>query len=290
MGVTGVPETVPLASGYLSTEEFQEFLGGQFMRSFPLEDWTTLWRLGDVELTASARLLRRGFEADSLGHRPTLRFQVGAGVLLRLGTGQRDDFNRFLDLSPADGQTDLEGNVFGMVELGDHFGAWGRVRYGIQTEGEIFQRIAAPSEVLPSWERLAPLKWTPGNYLEAEINPRFFLTPAMSFGVRYRLWSKGADSYALGSLDPEVLESRNYPPAEIMNQETEQDLQEIGFSATFSTVEAYGRGEASLPVQVRAAFLTPLTGGGGQTPKGGRFEAGVSIFRTFWGRPSPDPQ
>ncbi len=224
LGVTGIPATVPLATGYLNEEDFQSFLEGRHMRAFPLEDWTTLWTLGDVEITANVRLLRWGFEADSTGALPNLRLQLGGGVLVRLGTGGQEDPARFLDQDLGDGQLDMEGNLFGLVELGSRFGAWGQLRYGVQKEGDIFRRIAGPSETLPDFSRTAPLRWTPGNYLEIDLNPRYFLTPDMSFGVRYHVWSKGEDAYALGDIDTEIQDPADFPSAALLNLETEQRL------------------------------------------------------------------
>lgn len=284
LGVNGLPEAVPLAQGYLDEEGFQAYLAGSSMQAAPLEDWTRIWSLGDVELTASLRLLHGGFRPDSLGNLSRFRYQLGAGMLLRLGTGAQADYNRFLDQDPGDGQTDVEGNVFGLAEMGSRFGVWGLVRYGIQTEGEVIRRIAAPSESLPHRRRLAALNRTPGDYRELDVNPRIFLTPAMSFGVRYRHWSKEADSHSLQPVDPELLPGLDYPPAELLDLETEESLRELGFTATFSSVDAHARGEAALPVHVRATYFRPLGGSGGRTPKVGRFEAGITIYRTLWGR------
>jgi len=189
LGITGLPATVPVSAGYLTEEEFTGFLNDPKMRAFPLQDYTTPWALGDVEITANVRLLRRGFEPDSMGVLPSLRYQVGGGVLVRLGTGSQEDPARFFDTSVGDGQMDLEGNAFGLVELGSRFGAWGQVRYGIQQEGETFRRITHPSQPLADYDRTAPVKWTPGDYFELDLNPRYFLTPAMTFGLRYRFWS-----------------------------------------------------------------------------------------------------
>ncbi len=290
MGATGIPSLVPLAQGYLVEEDFQTFLGARVMRAFTLEDWTTLWGLGDVELTANVRLLRGGFEPDSTGALPAFRYQLGGGVLLRLGTGKREDPARFFDQDLGDGQLDLEGSVFGLLELGSRFGAWGQARYGVQNEGQVFRRIAAPSETLPAFARTALLTWTPGNYLEVDLNPRFFFTPEMAFGVRYHYWSKGADSYALPAISPDFQDPATLPPAELLNLETEQKLQEIGFSASFSTVDARARGEASMPLYIRATYFHPLSGSGGRTPKGGRFEAGLTLYRTFWGGGGSKPE
>ena len=283
LGITGIPGTVPLAEGYLNEEDFQEFLGSRHMRSQPLEDWTTLWSPGDAEVTANVRLLRRGFEPDSAGILPHLRFQVGGGVLVRLGTGDQEDPARFFDQEPGDGQLDLEGNVFGLLEMGNHFGAWGQLRYGIQTEGTIYRRIAGPAEVLPDFTRTAPMRWTPGNYMEIDLNPRFFLNPDMSFGLRYHLWSKGEDSYQLGEINTNLQDPADFPDGALLNLETEQRLQEIGFSATYSSVEPHGRGEVGMPLYIEPTYFHPISGSGGRTPKGGRFQAGITIFKTFWG-------
>jgi hypothetical protein len=177
----------------------------------------------------------------------------------------------------------MEGNLFGLVELGSRFGAWGQLRYGVQKEGDIFRRIAGPSETLPDFSRTAPLRWTPGNYLEIDLNPRYFLTPDMSFGVRYHVWSKGEDAYALGDIDTEIQDPADFPSAALLNLETEQRLQEVGFSATYSSLGPSARGEASMPLYVRATYFHPVGGSGGRTPKGGRFQIGLSIYKTFWG-------
>jgi hypothetical protein len=216
---------------------------------------------------------------------------LGGSLLFRLGTGKQPDPDRFLHTSAGDGQADLEASVFGLVQVGRRLGFWGRVRLGFQQEGQIYRRIAAPSEILPVRRRLAPLKWTPGNYTELDLNPRLFLTSAMSFGVRYRRWSKGSDSYEIGDLDPEVLEQLAYPPVELLEEETEETLNEVGISATFSSLEGHARGEAWLPLELRFTYFLPVSGYGGQTPKGNRFEAGITLFRQLWGGPSqaPDP-
>ncbi len=287
--MTGIPQTVPLAEGYLDEEEFQDLPGGPNHAGLsagrldhPLVPWET----------SSSRRTSAFFGAGSSptpsGTCPGFRYQLGGGLLVRLGTGDQEDPARFFDQDIGDGQLDFEGTVFGLVELGSRLGAWGQLRYGIQTEGDIYRRITDPSQSLPNYRRTAPLKWTPGNYLEVDLNPRVFLTPAMSFGVRYHLWSKGADSYTLGAVNPDIQDPADLPPADLLNLETEQKLQEIGFSATFSTVEAHARGEASMPLYVRATYFHPVAGSGGQTPKGGRFQAGLTIYKTFWGRRDSD--
>jgi hypothetical protein len=282
-GVVGIPETVPLATDYLDEEGFSDLLTSPTMGAYPLENWTNPFEMGDVEFTAAARVLHRGFKPDSLGDLPFFRVQLGVGALLRLGTGGQGDPNRFLELDPSDGQTDLEGSVFGLVELGSRAGGWAHLRYGIQQEGEVIRRIADPTEILPPLDRLALLNRTPGNYMDFQFNPRFYFTPEMTFGVRYHFWSKGEDQHSLPPTDPDASPLGYLPAPEYLNYETRETLQELGFSATYSSLAANARGEALLPLLVRFTYMVPFSGAGGQTPKGARFEAGVSVYRTFWG-------
>jgi len=163
-------------------------------------------------------------------------------------------------------------------------GAWARARYGVQSEGDRWTRIASPLVPLPEYARLGQVTWDPGAYLELEVNPRVFLNPEMSFGVRYRYWSKGEDSYALGVVYPDAVDRETLPPASLLNQGTKQSLQEVGFSATYSTVGADARASGSMPLYIRATYYRPISGSG-LTPKGGRFEAGLTLFKTLWGGP-----
>lgn len=282
-GYTGIPAELPLADTYLDSEGFNALLASRGMQAFPLEDYTHFWSMGDVEFTVEARLFHHGFTPDSLGRLPRFRFQAGIGALLRLGTGQQADPNRFFDLDPADGQRDLEGSVFGLVEYGRRLGAWGRVRYGIQQEGSVVRRIAAPQEVIPDVFRRVPLFWTPGNYLDLELNPRFYFTPEMTFGVRYHLWHKGQDAYTLQPIDPEILDQLDLPPTELLEMDTEQTLHELALSATYSTRDANDRGETPMPLMVRFTYFHPMAGSGGRTPNGGRLQVGLTLFRTLWG-------
>jgi hypothetical protein len=284
MGLIGVPTTVPLADGYMTEEEFASFMDTpRGMDAAPLEDITIPWSLGDVEITASALVLRGGSDPDSMSEGRHLRYQVGVGALVRLATGTQTFPNRLLTVDPSDAQMDIEGSVFARAELGDRWGGWGHFRFGVQREGEATRRITDPDGVLPNWGRTAPLLWTPGNYLDVELSPWFNLTPEMGFAVRYHLWHKGGDSHALQPIDPELLALLNYPDPALLDLETEETLHEVGFSATYTTRAANQRGEARFPAMIRVIYFHPVMGSGGQTPKGARIQAGITLYRTLWG-------
>jgi hypothetical protein len=90
-------------------------------------------------------------------------------------------------------------------------------------------------------------------------------------------------------VNPEIQDPATLPPPGLLNLETEQTLQEIGFSAAYSTVATNAQGLASMPLYVRAGYFHPLSGSGGRTPKGGRFQIGLTIYKTLWGGGGSEP-
>ncbi len=277
MGVPDLPQRVPLSDRYFDDDSFARLLATAPVSAAPLDDWTTPWSLGDVEVTAALRLFRGGSRPDSANPTPRVRYQFGMGGLVRLPTGKQDDPDRFLDVPPADGQLDLEAHVVGTVELGARWYLWGQFRYGVQRRGEVLRRIAGPEELLPHRPRLAPLYRTPGSYRELVLLPRFQVAPGLHLAARFRHWAQGEDRHELRPLDPQTLERANYPPASLLDVGTGQELRELGLGATFSTVEAFTGGKARFPLFLRALFVRPLGGRGRLTPQGDRFEAAVSL-------------
>lgn len=277
LGISNLPQRVPLSDRYFDDESFALLLALSPISAAPLDDWTTPWSLGDVELTAAFRLFHGASSPDSAAEAPRLRYQLGIGGLARLPTGKSDDPHRFLDVRPADGQLDLEISVTGMVGAGSRWDLWSQFRYGVQRRGRVLGRIAGPDELLPHRARLAPLYRTPGPYHESVVFPRFKVAPGMHLAARLRSWVQGEDRHELRFRDPQTPDRLNLPPASLLDVGTRQKLREIGVGATFSTIEAFAEGKARFPVFLQAIFVRPLGGTGRFTPQGDRFEARISL-------------
>jgi hypothetical protein len=58
----------------------------------------------------------------------------------------------------------------------------------------------------------------------------------------------------------------------------------VGAGIRYDTVEPWRRGETAHPMELHLRWLTTIRGSGGQTPKTTRVEAGLRLFRRFWGR------
>lgn len=282
-GVGGVPGTLPLATEPLDRAGFQGLVTGYGTDAHHgLTTWRGIWELGDVELSTAVRLLD-GAVRDSAGAPARLRYQVGVGALVRLPTGRPDSASNFVDLGSGDGQTDIELRGFGQVVVGRRVGLAADVRYGIQQEGERIRRVAAPGHVLVPASRQAKLSWTPGNYLDAEVVPRFYLTPEFSVGLRYRYYTKAADGYELvggATLDPDPTVAAL---VDLLELETEESLQEVGVGMVFSTLDAWREGRTGFPFEVQAVYRHPLTGSGGTTPRAIRVQVGLRLFWQIWG-------
>lgn len=281
-GVTTVPGTLPFAEAPLDRESFQSFLTDPRygVRGEPLETWQSLWSIGDPEIHVAVRVLESP-GLDSAGVLPFLQYRVGVGGLVRLGMGKQEDPSNFVDLQTGDGQMDMEASVFGTVAVGSRFGGWARARYGIQREGTVHRRISAPDDFISPVSAHTFVSWDPGNYLDLELAPFFRLTPRFAFSLRYHLYSKGQDSYSL-TVTPDP-EAPPLPPVEFLNQETGATIHELGIGLTLSGLAAAREGKARFPFEAYAAFFGAISGSGGQTPKVGRAQVGLRVFRRIWG-------
>jgi len=281
LGVTGLPTTVPLAAGPLDEASLQSLVTDPTfgIGAEPLQTWESRFGLGDVELRAAARLLRGEAPGpDAPSSRPA--YFLGAGALLRLGTGTPDTPDNLVDLGTGDGQTDVEVRLFGDLTLGRRFGIWADARYGLQMEGERTRRIAAPEAVLAPASTRARVSWTPGDYLHLEAAPRIHLTPELAVAARYRYYHKGEDAYTLA--DPGA-DGPALPDPSLLERETEVTLHQAGVSLVYSTLLTSARGRTGIPFEVHVQYRRSFSGSGGQAPKPGIVRVGTRLFWRIWG-------
>ncbi len=290
-GVTSFVLPAPLADSAMDDEAFQQFLldpsygvGGApaALGGVPLQHWTSVWDLGDVEVFGAFRILDLQV-MDSAGTAARFRYRGTVGALVRLGTGKVDDPDTFVDLGSGDGQTDVELQMFNDILLGRRLGARLDVKYGIQLKGERARRVAAPDQVLPGLVFRDSLEWTPGNYFDLRMSPRLMLTPQIALAAHYRFASRGADTYSYARAAGE--DEAPLPPVEasLLDLETEVTVHEMGIGLLYSTVEPYAEGRASLPFEIQATFDRAMAGSGGMTPRLSRFTVTLRLFAHIWG-------
>ncbi len=270
------PARVPLATQLLAEDEYGRLVTdpGYGVVGEPFGSWRSPWEMGDVELYANVRLWGSppGGETDEPPSGPT--YQVGAGALVRLGIGQTDSSDDFVDTGNGDGQQDLEVSLFGGLS-GGRLGLWGEVRYGLAASTLVTRRIAAPDRIFAPLAARQLVRWTPGNYVHLRLTPRFQLTEEMAIAFDVRTFSKGADTYESLVADEAVPSPLDVALLEL---ETEQSMLEVGIGVVYSTLRS-GRGR---PMEARFLFRRGVSGSGGLTPKTERIEFGLRLFRGIW--------
>ena len=281
-----MPGAAPLANAPLDQSSLTQLLANPaagFLLVNPLNTSAGLWRLGDIGVSASFRLLESA-PRDSAGAPAPFQYQVGGRALVRLPTGLVDNPDVPLDLGTGDGQMDLE--VSGFMDLRwKRTGLRGEVRYGVQRPTDLVRRVAPPEVIMAPFATRTLVRWTPGNYTEIELAPRWHMTDEFAVGALYRRASREQDSYRL--LTPATSPSAS---ASDLERETKETLHELGLGLAFSTLATWREGRAPLPFDARMAVRGAVSGGGGAVPDGIRMELSVRVFWRLWGSdPEPAP-
>jgi hypothetical protein len=280
-GLTGIGAPMVFATQGLGEEELAELssISGFGVEGAPLGDVRPAWQAGDLEVSASFRLLEGGLQ-DSAQVAPTSSYRVIGTLLVRLPTGLSDNPDVFLDVGTGDGQTDFEGRLLGEVLWRDRLGIRAGGRYGIQQPRTLIRRVAPPEQVLAPLEGRQLLEWDPGAYFGVEVAPSFFFSPELSLGAEYYAFRKYRDTYTLtgasvgAPVDPVV-----------MQVESGVTVHQVGGILRYDTVARRMATGTGTPLQLHLRVRRAIAGGGGQTPVTTRLEFGIRLFRRFWGAP-----
>lgn len=234
-----------------------------------------LWSVGDVEVSARIRLLDNltpgsDAPASDIGYRVTSRFAV------RLPTGTQEDPNVLLDIGTGDAQLDVEGGLTADLRLTSWFGIAASGFYAQQGSTTLTRRVAAPEVIMSAVSTRRDVRWTPGVLMGIDVAPHIRLGSSVSLHGEYRFLHKFRDEVELIVSDPTI-------DAVVLELESGMKLHQIGGGLRYDTVEPWLRGDASRPMEVHLRFLHAIDGSGGHAPKWTRVEAGVRLFRRFWG-------
>ncbi len=170
---------------------------------------------------------------------PTLRLRTSIGAKVRIPTRPATgrpyyDPTDFLGIPLGDGQRDIELAAYQDVALGGWFFMSAVARYGIQLADDLLLRVSPPDRPYAFASTQTVVRRDLGDYLELRVSPRLRLNRALSIGLEYGMWRKGADAFALGEPIPGV------PDASPLEIETEQVLHRVGLGFYFDLTEAPG--------------------------------------------------
>ena len=242
--------------------------------------------LGDIEVGAKVLLIDTfGGLARARAHSEGLGFRFSVGGLARLGTGQVERPDDMFDIGTGDGQTDVEGTGALDLVFGGRFWTSLVGRYGVQLADEKAIRI-------PDFSRnpfLAKYRETMvsrdlGDYIELEATPRYVYNDYLSLSATWSYRRKGEDRYT-GSFTAEDLSGQPVAlDASILGAGTKQTGQRVGGGASFSTLRAFDRGRARLPIEVQLTHWQTLSGDG-YLPKQFSTQVQLRYYTRLFGAP-----
>lgn len=294
-GVTGTPGAVPLAARPLSTEEFMALVTDPaygIAASHPLENWRSLWGIGDIEARVDAQLVESG---DSEGPSHVV---AGAGARVRLPTGQQDDPANFIDIGTGDAQMDVEARAW-MNGRWRRAGLWADLRYGVQMTGTTERRAFDPDVTFAPLESQVLLDWNPGDYQFLELSPWYEVAPTLRLLAGYRYFRKGTDAFAIRAAAPVDTtmavggvatasakgagRPASPPDPEVLVPESGASSSRLMLGIVYNRDVPAGDGMAGRPLEIRIVYRRVVGGSGGNVPNARSFEAGFRFFVGVWG-------
>jgi hypothetical protein len=241
--------------------------------------------IGDVE--AGMKILLIDTFGRSLRERTSaspvaLRFALGG--LVRFGTGQSDTPDDLADIGTGDGQTDVE--VSGSADLLMSRRFWASIvaRYGAQLADDQFVRVPdVPRNPFLAAYRLQRVGRDLGDYVELEATPRYVYNDYLSLSAQWSYRRKAEDAYT-GSFRVDVDGEPVTLDAGVLGTDTDQTEQRMGGGVSFSTLRAFDRGRARIPMEFQFLHWQTVSGSG-YVPKRFTTQVQLRVYTRLFGAP-----
>lgn len=243
--------------------------------------------IGDIDLGIKASLWDT-FEREGKSRMTPsgLNYRLAAGAVYRFGTGQQDAANNFVDIGTGNGQNDIELRGFADVLIGRNFWTSFIARYNFQLADETEMRITdLPNKRLAAAYRERKVKRNLGDISEFEVNPRWVFNDYFSATAHYLVRLKREDEYT-GTFQVDAATTGFGAltlDAATLNQETIQREHRAGGGIAFSTIGAFERGKAKLPMEITYFHFQTTFGAGGNVPKLYSDQVQVRIYARLFG-------
>jgi hypothetical protein len=271
LSVPGFTLTPTLAGTPLTRDELIQLLNSPTF-DLRLGESKVTFR-GDAEVGASLTLVDRWDRSSSRGG-----FRVAVSGLARLPTGRRDRDDHPLDIGTGDGQTDVQVDLVTDVGAGP-LGARLTGSYVRQLPANILVRVTSPSAPLVGPDRLALVRWNPGDIISIGVHPFYRLARTLALQAGVDQWMRSTDqvSYAspanaLPGVDPSILAS-----------ESKVNATQLSVGITYSNPGGRWPGGRGLPVDATWSYERVLRqGGSGRVPDTHRVAARFRAYFGLW--------
>ena len=224
-------------------------------------------RIGNVELG--------GWYQLAMGSR--WRSQVAFAV--RLPTATEDSPHYFADLGTGTAAMGYEIAFRNDFVLRRDFWVHAGIRASGWTPYDLVRRIAPSTVLLVPIGDTATVRRSPGQTLVIDLVPNWQLDDAFRLGM-------GVHWVRVGGTTHEYVTATDAAriglAASVLDQETEMTALRLGAGLTFSTLERYARGNASLPYTVTASYNRVFSGSGGRVPATSAFSLLIRGYIALW--------
>ena len=262
-------DSFPLPTAPLTRDDFQRFLTdttfGVNGDSLAMALHT---RLGDVELGATY----------AFADRPSWRGLVTATV--RLPTGMVDAETDFVDVGTGEHQLGVELATRNDIAIGTGFRLIAGARAGTRFADQLWRRVTPPWLPIAPFSSRALVHRAIGSYVGVDLTPTWRVDDAFSIGVRYAVFRQAATHYTyVDAADS----ARIGLPANVLDEQTAVRWMRIGAAVTFSTLDRFAAGRASLPYSLTVGYQNTFWGRGGRTPQASMMYLTLATYFRLWG-------
>jgi hypothetical protein len=251
---------------------------------------TTIERtgLGDIELAGKFKILDSFGDDERARYSPRgFNYRSAVTGAVRIGTGGADLPAHFLDVGTGTGSHAWSVRSATDLLFGGRF--WTSVvgRYTAQLADDQFVRITdTPERVLAAAFRERRVRRDLGDFVELEITPRYVLTDYFALSAQYYYRNKGEDRYTgtFAVSDSVTGYGDVQLDASTLDQETAAREHRLGAGVSFSTLAAFDRGIARIPLELTYYRSQTIRGAGGNVPKLSTDQLQVRLYFRVFGR------
>jgi hypothetical protein len=247
--------------------------------------------IGDIEVGGKF-LLIDPFHGDMAAryHFSGFKWRSSVQGTVRLPTGQAEAPQNFVDVGTGQGQTDLQVASSNDFMFSDRFWASIIVRAVTQLkDNQLVRIIDQPDRELAPSYRQFKVERDLGDYVEFEANPRIALNDYFGISGHYFFRKKQQDKYTgQFNVDPTVtgLPATLALNANTLDLETATTEHRLGGGLSFSTLAAFEKGTAKIPVEF-TYFHWQTTKGTGNIPKAFTDQFQVRLYARLFGGSAP---
>ncbi len=247
---------------------------------------TTRQDLGDIDFGIRLNL-RDDFAGDSARLAANTRgIRQTVGVTFRLGGGNFDLPDNFVDLGTGSGHNAVSVRSYTDLVLNDRFWTtvtlgWAR---GFSHERDLRVPDFAGVEWLEAW-RTASVTVEPGQVLEMRVAPRWVINDYFSLGGAWQWRTKGEDRHTVnGANVTNALGNAVMLVPNALNTQSDWNEHRWAWHVSYSTLAAESRGRTTLPLEIGYTHEQSIASSAGTFPRRSEDRIQIRYYTRFLGR------